>query len=311
MGKKSMSGIWLHIMLFLITVSWAFNIIVLKIGFRYIPTAQFSGVRLLMAFPFMVYFAFWLPGHVRFTKQDFFGVVGIGCVGLGLFQVLFPLGIDQTSPAIGGLLMATMPIHAVILSLIFRLERPRWLAFLGVILTVGGIALITLASQQPGVASQTSLKGILLVVIAEIGYAVNTVFLRPYMKRYPPIQVTGLAMATSVCIYLVVFFRDILQLVPSEVDPRGWLCAAYSGLFAFLFTNILWNIAIKNIGSTKVAVYANLPPVLVLFLSALIFGETLNGMQMGGAVIILLGVITVQLRKPNFVKKLEEESTLQ
>ena len=308
MGKVRKYGGWVHIILLLITVIWGFNNIVLKIGFQYLSAPQFSGLRMVMALPFMIYLAFWMPGRVRFTKRDFWGVVAVGCVGLGLFQVLFPIGIDQTSASLGGILMATMPIHVVILSLIFRLERPELKSIVGILLTIGGLIIIILVSHQPEATTQTTLKGIVFIIVAEFGYAINTTFLRQFMQRYPPLQVTGLAMAVSVCIYLIAFFPDMRSIVPSQLHPIVWLCAIYSGLISFLFANILWNYAIKDIGSTKVSVYGNLPPVIVIILSAILFHDVLNLMQMVGAVIILAGVVLVQLRKTASAKGLNVQS---
>lgn len=308
MEKERKLGGWVHVMLFLITVSWGFNNIALKIGFQYLTAPQFSGVRMLLAFPFMLYFAFWMPGRVRFTKRDFWGIVGVGCLGLGMFQILFPIGIDETSASLGGILMATMPIHVVVLSLAFGLERPGLKSIFGVLLTIGGLVLITLASHQPEAATQTTLKGIIFVVVAEFGYAINTTFLRPYMKRYPPLQITGLAMAVSVLIFLGVFFNDMRSIIIAEVDSIAWLCAIYSGLIAFLLANILWNYAVKHIGSTKVSVYGNMPPVIVTILSAIIFHDVLNLMQMVGAIIIFSGVILVQLRKKDSTGRLKPQT---
>ena len=297
MDKEQKFGGWIHVMLFLIAVSWGFNNIVLKIGFQYLTAPQFNGIRMMMALPFMLYFAFWMPKRIPFAKKDFWGIVATGCVGLGIFQVLFPIGIDQTSASLGGILMATMPIHVVVLSIVFKLEKPGLKSILGVFLTIGGLILITVASHQPEVATQTTLKGIVFIIVAEFGYAINITFLRPFMKKYPPLQVTGLAMAVSVCIYLVVYFPKMRNLVISEIDPIIWICAIYSGLIAFLLANILWNYAVKSIGSTKVCVYGNLSPVIVVILSAIIFHDVLNIMQMIGSVIILSGVVLVQLRK--------------
>ncbi|HCJ94937.1 MAG TPA: hypothetical protein DHV69_07005 [Sphaerochaeta sp.] len=199
--------------------------------------------------------------------------------------------------------MAVMPVHVVILSIFFRLERPEWKSFTGVALTLVGLAILTLASGQATGATDTTLRGILFVVVAELGYAINTTFLRPYMKRYPPLQVTGLAMATSVILYMLVFFKDLRVLVLTEIHPVVWLTTAYSGLVAFLLANILWNLSVKHIGSTKVSVYGNLPPVIVLFLSAILFHDVLNNLQMLGALIILSGVILVQFRKSTPIKE--------
>jgi len=297
-------------MLVLITVIWGFNNIALKIGFQYLTAPQFSGVRMLIAFPFMIYFAFWMPGRVPFCKRDFWGVVGIGCLGLGLFQILYPIGIDRTSASVGGILMATMPIHVVVLSLVFRLERPELKSIFGVLLTIGGLVLITLTSSKSGVATQTTLEGIIFVVVAELGYAINTTFLRMYMKRYPPLQLTGLSMAVSVIVYYIFYFQDMKRIVVSEVNSMAWLCALYSGLISFLLANVLWNYAIKHIGSTKVSVYGNLPPVMVAIFSALIFHDVLSFTQLVGAIIILAGVVLVQLRKKDFSKCQKDQKPL-
>jgi len=54
---------------------------------------------------------------------------------------------------------------------------------------------------------------------------------------------------------------------------------------------------VKHIGSTQVAVYGNLPPVIVMLFGALLFNEVLNGWQLIGSMIILAGVVLVQFRK--------------
>ncbi len=286
---------WVHVLLVLITLSWGFNNIAMKIGFTYLTPQQFGGVRMLMAFPFMVYLAGFMPGRVKFTRKDFVSIAFLGLIGMGVFQILFHMGIDETSPSIGGILMATMPVQVVLLSILFRMEKPGWRSMLGVLLTIAGLAVITLSTQKGG-EQLTTVRGIVFVVLAELGYAVHTTFLRPFMKRYSTLQVTGLAMSVAVIEYLVIFFPDLLALELRTVPAIGYLSAAYSGLIGLFIANVLWNIAIKRIGSTKVAVYGNLPTVFVLLLSALIFGDLLQLRQLMGALVILAGVLLVQFR---------------
>lgn len=285
-----------HLILALVAISWGFNNIVMKIGFKHVTAPQFSGIRMLIALPFMLYLACWAPGQVRFKRKDLIGIIVVGMAGLGVFQILYPIGIDETSAPLGGILMATMPIMVVTISLLFRLERPRWESFTGIALTLVGLALITFSAGTSSSDGDTTLRGISFVVLAELGYAINTTFLRPYMRRYPPLQVTGLAMAVSVVFYELVYWSEMRALVISEIAPVVWATTLYSGLVAFLFANILWNLSVKHIGSTQVSVYGNLPPVIVLILSALLFQDMLNFTQMIGSLIILSGVVLVQFR---------------
>ncbi|WP_422479095.1 DMT family transporter [Pleomorphochaeta sp. DL1XJH-081] len=285
-----------HLILALVAFSWGTNNIIMKIGFNHVSAGQFGGIRMLFAFPLMIYLAFFLPGRIRFSKKDFVGIMAVGIAGLGVFQTLFPIGIDETSTPLGGILMATMPIQVVIISLLFRLEKPTWKAIAGILLTIVGLAIITIAAGESSSHEDTTIRGILFVVLAELGYGINTTFLRPYMRRYPPLQVTGLAMATSVIMYELVYLSEMRALDFTTLPPVAWLTTIYSGLIAFLLANVMWNLSVKRIGSTQVAVYGNLPPVVVLILSALIFQDLLNIVQMLGSLIILTGVILAQTR---------------
>ncbi len=289
--------IWVHLVLILISLGWGFNNLSMKAGFAYVTPAQFGGIRMLLAFPFMFYLAFFAPGRVTFSRKDVLSIIFLGLIGLGVFQTLFPRGIGETSAPLGGILMATMPIHVVILSLAFRLEKPQWQSITGVVLTLIGLSLIMLTGPSAADDSETTIRGILFVVLAELGYAINTTFLRPFMKRYPPLQVTGLAMSVSVIFYMLVYRRDMVDLIGTRIPWQVWLLTTYSGFIAFLLANILWNNAVRLIGSTQVSVYGNLPPVFVMLLSAILFGEVLTGWQMTGSLIILAGVVLVQMRK--------------
>ncbi len=289
----------MHFLLLFVTLAWGFNNIVMKLGFIHLSPQQFGGIRMMVALPFMIFLAGFLPRRRSFEKKDFFQIIMIGIIGMGMFQVFFPLGVHYTSAPVGGILMATMPVQVVIISLLFRKEEPSWKSITGVLLTVAGLMLITLSTGQGGNVGETTAWGVFFLVTAELGYAVHTTFLRKYMKRYSSLQVTGLAMSASVTVYFIVFLPHIIAIDLTAVPASALGAAAFSGMVALFLANVLWNISVKHIGSTKVAVYGNMPTVFVLIFSAVIFGELLRPMQLAGAVIILGGVLMVQLRKPS------------
>lgn len=294
--ERRESHAWVHLVLTLIAVSWAFNNMVMKVGFTFVSAQQFGGIRMLLVFPFMLYFAFFSPSRVPFTRRDALGISLIGLVGLGLFQTLFPRGISETSAPLGGVLIATMPVHTLILSLVFRFEKVKWRPVAGVLLTLVGLLVIMRVNTDLS-TSETTVRGILFVVVAELGFAINTTFLRPYMERYPLVQVTGLSMSVSVVLYNLVYLNDMKALLDTPIAWQVWPLTMYSGFIAFMVANILWNTSVTKIGSTQVSVYGNLPTVFVLLFSALMFNQVLTGLQLFGSALILCGVILVQFRR--------------
>jgi len=283
-----------HFILLSVTFFWSFNNIVFKIAFTSISAPMFNLLRLLIAFPFMIYLAFFLPQHVPYNKRDIFFLTLLGIGGFGVFQLLFPIGIDLTSPAIGGILMATMPIHVVVLSTLFKLEKITPSIIVGIFCTIIGLSLIALFSTNGAQQYETSFLGIVLVVLAELGFAINTTFIKGYIRTYPPLQLTGFLMGVSVIFFCSLNVPTIIEVTRTPISFKIILLASYSGLIALLGANFLWNRAVGYLGRAKTSVYANVPPVFVLILSMLFLKDRPHLIALLGALIILIGVYIVQ-----------------
>jgi len=305
-NTKSLHTMFTHVVLLSVTFFWSFNNIVFKIAFASISAPMFNLLRLLIAFPFMIYIAFFLPRHVPFNKRDLFFLTLLGIGGFGVFQLLFPIGIDLTSPSIGGILMATMPIHVVVLSTMFKLEKITPAIIIGIIFTIIGLSLITFFSRVPNQQFETSFTGIILVVVAELGFAINTTFIKGYLKTYPPLQLTGFVMAVSVIVFCSVNVKTIIEVTHTPISFKIFLLASYSGLIALLGSNVLWNRAVGYLGSAKTSVYANVPPVFVLFLSMIFFKDFPHPIALLGSAIILMGVYVVQFSDKKKVSRLRQ-----
>ncbi len=283
-----------HATLLGITLLWSCNNIVMKLSFDYIDPQMFTFIRLIIALPFMIYLAFFGPNHIPYKKQDLIHLTVIGILGFGFFQLLFPLGIDRTSPGIGGILMATMPMHVVVLSILFKFETISKRIVAGIFLTLVGLACISFVSNVPNEQYQTTLVGVILMVVAEFSFAINTTFIKRFLTRYPALQLTGYVMFISVIFFSLFNISPVIHTDFKAIPFIVYLGATYSGLIALLGANILWNKAIANIGSAKTSVYANVPPVFVLLLSMIFLKDFPHPVALLGSFIIILGVFLVQ-----------------
>lgn len=288
-----------HITLLLVSFSWGLNNIMLKVGFREIDPIMFGGLRLLIVTPAAVLTARLSPRYVPFVRKDLLAIIGIAFVGFSGFQVLFPLGIDRVSAPVGGILMGTMPVWVVLIHLFAKMEQVCWKSIVGVMLTIIGIAVITLTSAAggSGQTGEDTVVGVVLVIGAELFFAVNTVFLRPFMRKYSVPQVTAVAIVIALVFYAAILAPRVSSFDFGAVSLKAWGTVFYSALVGLFLANLAWNQSVQHLGSTRVAVYANLPSVFVLLLGALFLGEALHGAQYVGAAVIAAGIILVQVKK--------------
>lgn len=286
-----------HVVLFFVVFSWSLNTIMMKIGFREIDPWMFGLLRLAAIAPVVLLAARFSPGYIPFEKKDFLKITGIACIGFAGFQIFFLPGINGVSAPVGGMLLGILPVWVVVINLIARTDKVSTMALAGVLLTIAGITLI---AYSPGAAGgnsgETTVSGVLFLVLAEFFFAINTVFLRPFMKKYSIPQVTSIAIIVSFIIYAAILNKRIVTFDYSSLSLVTWGTILYSGFVALFIANVFWNRSVKHMGSTKVSVYANLPPVFVLILGAVFLGELLRGPQYAGAAIIAAGIILVQLQ---------------
>lgn len=282
-----------HGILLLVVCCWGLNNIFLKIGFQEIDPWMYGFLRILFTMPLVFLFSKFSPASRPFEKRDFLAIAGISLVGFAGFQTVFLIGISKTSVPVGGILMATMPVQVLLIHMVTGIEKTTFRAVLGIVLTLAGVTVISLLSNT-GASGETSLDGVLLVVLAELFFAINSVFLRPFMKKYSVSQVTSVGITISLLLYLIILNKKVFVFPYRSLSLVTWGCIAYSGLIALFFANLIWNLSIKKIGSLKVSVYANLPPVFVIFFGWLLLGEGLSRYQFVGAAAIFCGILTVQ-----------------
>ncbi|NQT60840.1 MAG: DMT family transporter, partial [Bacteroidetes bacterium] len=164
-----------------------------------------------------------------------------------------------------------------------------------------GVLIITVLPglESGGEVGETTVSGVVFLVLAELFFAINSVFLKPFMKKYSIPQVTAVALVISTLMFAAILNKRIVTFDYAAISFSTWGTILYSGIIALFLSNVFWNRAIKSTGSLKVSVYANLPPVFVLILGALIFSEMLNGVQYVGAAIIAAGIVLAQRQKGN------------
>ena len=282
---------------------WAVNFIVIKnvISGALEPIA-FTALRFVVASLVLLPLLRGLtPAERAVTGSDRWKIVGLGLIGNTLYQIFFITGLANTLPTNAALILATPPIFIALFGALFKLERLTWLAWLGILLSFGGITLVILGNAPAETSSSAPhpILGDLLALGAAIMWATYTLLAAPVLKRHPPIKLTALTVAAGTVPLFVIATPSFFATDWSSVGLNVWLGVLYCGALAIALGYLMWNRGVQQVGAARTAVYSNLTPVLVALIAWLVRGDPLTVYHVLGAIIILTGITLTRLgRRP-------------
>jgi drug/metabolite transporter (DMT)-like permease len=282
---------------------WAVNFIVIKnvISGSLQPIA-FTALRFIVASLVLLPLLRGLtPAERAVSRDDRWKIIGLGLIGNTLYQIFFITALANTLPTNAALILATPPVFIALIGALFKLEKLTWLAWLGILLSFGGITLVILgnAPAETSGSAANPLLGDLLALGAAIMWALYTLLAAPVLKRHPPIKLTALSVAVGTVPLAVLATPAFLTTDWSSVGFTAWLGVLYCGALAIALGYIMWNRAVQQVGAARTAVYSNLTPVLVALIAWLVRGDPLTVYHVIGAIIILTGITLTRLgRRP-------------
>jgi drug/metabolite transporter (DMT)-like permease len=223
------------------------------------------------------------------SRRDWLALFGLGLVGNTLYQVLFIVGISLTSPANSSLIVALTPVVVALIGVWLRLERLTALAWIGIVMSFAGIAVVVLGNEA-GASDASSLPGDALVLGATVVWAIYTTLAAPLLKRYSATMVTSVSLAAGTLPIWLVALPDLRSLEWGAVSLDGWAAVLYSGTFALAAGYVMWNRGVKLLGGARTAVYSNLIPIVAAAFAWLARGDAITIYHVIGAAIVLTGI---------------------
>ena len=214
----------------------------------------------------------------------------MAALGIGQFGVLIALlniGLQHVGAAQAALIFSLFPLLTLLLSAALGRERVSVSLLLGVLVSVAGVALAL--APKLGAAQAGHWWGELAVLGAAGTGAVCSVLYRPYLQRYPTLQVSGFAMLASVLFLAVAAGPEAWPARLAMLTTRAWAVVIFVGISSAV-GYLLWLYALKRESPTRVTVFLALNPVTAAALGQLVLGEALDQWIVGAIALIALGL---------------------
>ena len=234
-------------------------------------------------------------GLPRPSGRDWLGLVVIGVLWFGVYNVALNQGEHHVDAGTSAMLIQISPVLIAVLTTVFLGERfTSWLA-VGLVLAFVGVVLISVS--QPG--GHNDVAGVLLCLLAALVYSVALVVQKPLVSRLSALHVTWLACTVGAVACLP--FGG--QLVSSVGDASGsdiwWV--VYLGLFPTAIAFTTYAFALQRMTASSLGITTYLVPPLTIVMGWAFLGETPPGMAYVGGALALVGV-AVARRKPRAPK---------
>jgi len=280
----------MHILLFWGTVFWASNIVAGKeavTGFGAMGLAQLRlvGATLL----FVTLFLAWRgrPG-LRLSGRQWLVLTSVAFNGITLNQICFINGLAWTSVAHTGLVVALGPVMVLALSCLLRLEPLTAPKFLGMLISFGGVAILTLGGAEKG--STAHWQGDLIVLAGSASFAYYTIQVKGIAQQYDALTLNTLIFAMGSLLMIPFALRSVLNIRWAKLTFGAWGGLAFMVVLGTVVAYLIYAFALTELSASRVAAFAYLQPVVAALLGAWLLGERITLGVVAGGALILLGV---------------------
>jgi drug/metabolite transporter (DMT)-like permease len=276
------------VLLFTMAVIWGINFVVVKYATQVFNPVAFTGLRVGTAALFLLLVAS-VRGRFALPRRDVIGLLLVGAIGNGLYQLFFVHGVARTRAGNAALIVAAAPAFIALFARVRGLERVKRLTLFGIALSVLGVGLVIVGSARPS-HGEVTLLGSVLVFLGVLCWSVYTILLQPYTKRIDVFRLSAITMVGGAVPLLIASTPALVATDWSAVGRGGWLALFYSSVISMGVAYFFWYRGLRVLGPTRTAVYANLQPIIALLVAWAALGEIPTLFQGVGAATIVAGV---------------------
>lgn len=226
--------------------------------------------------------------RVPFRRKDLMPISLLGITQFGIVVALLNVALQFIPSARAALIFATFPLLTMLVAALLGHERLTLSKSLGVGLTIVGVG-FALGGEvfQPGETRRWT--GELAALASALVGAICSVLYRPYLWRYPTLQVSSVAMLASVGFLALLAAGEGFFSTPLRFTTGGWLAVLSIGVSSGL-GYYLWLWALSRTTPTKVTVFLALSPVTAIGLGALFLEEPMTPTLLIGVTCVVLGL---------------------
>lgn len=280
-------------LLVMLSVIWGGSFLFAGIAVKELSPLVIVMARVVIAAAALLPLHLILIGPLPRDRATWVAIIGLSILNNVIPFTLIVTGQTMIASGLASVINATSPLFGVAFLALSGLEPLVARKVAGIVIGIIGVAILKGASLF-GSASQSI--GILLCLGAAACYGLGGLWAKMKLTGTAPLSMaTGqLLVSSAIMLVLAIAFSDPAELLHASL--ASWLAILGLALLATSFAYIIFFRVVARSGPANVLLVTMMIPVSAIAMGAAVLGESLEPMEIIGALVIILALLIIDGR---------------
>ena len=287
-----------YVLLVLTTLFWSGNMVVGRAIRGDVPPFSLAFWRWAIAFLLTLPLA--LP-HLRaqwpLLRRSWRAIVALGLLGVGGYNTFAYVALQYTAATNAVLLNSFIPVATITLSWAFLKKSLHGREWLGVLVSLSGVAVIVARGEFATLAALTLNIGDLWMLLAVLVWALYTIGLQHRPAGVDPMLLLGALTAVGLMALAPAYAWEMWMGRTIHPGPGALAGILYIGTLPSFLGYIFYAHAVSEVGANRASLFIHLMPVFGTLLSAIFLDEIPQAFHLAGIALIFSGIYLTTSRK--------------
>ena len=280
-------------------LTWALAVILLRRSGETLPAFELNLFKNCFGLTLMIPTILLVDGWVLpdYTAMELLLVFVSGLFGIAVADTWYLNALNIMGASRTGIVSSLFSPFVIFLSVIFLGERMVPWQWLGFILVMAGVLLVTWRTHRSTVEATDVKRGTMYAVGAVFMMAVGIVMVKEILETRSFLWTVELRFIGGVAgMFLFMLVRSRWQSVKQNFSqPQSWGTVIFASFFGAYLALILWLAGYKLTDASVASVLNETNVAIIVFLAWLMLGEKINRRKLVGLGLTLGGVMIMML----------------
>jgi drug/metabolite transporter (DMT)-like permease len=229
---------------------------------------------------------------------DLLRLAGAAALGILINQGSFIFGVGLSSPGEASIITTTMPMWVMVLAFVILREPITLKKAGGILLGASGALILVMSSSSTNAGKGANpMLGDLLVLIAQLSYALYLTLYRNFIRKYSLVTMMKWMFTFAAIILIPFSASSIASLQWSLITPENIAGIAYVVICGTFISYICIMIGQKNLRPTLVGMYNYVQPIVASLVGVYLGLDRFTPLKIFAVILIFSGVYLVAISK--------------